>query len=136
MRKELPDEIKDAVELLKGLERQPFHRLRAEDFDQAIEALNYYLSQNPGSTHNNVIENVKLTYTRWLLEQLAKDDSLSFSEWLPYMMPLLFTAKKEIDIVIKQFPNLGENYKNFLRIWKDELIKREEELEEDDDDDA
>lgn len=134
MRKDFPEEINDAIDLLKNLGKLPwsYHKLRAGDFEQAIEALNDYLSQNPGSPHTNYIENVKLTYTRWLLEQLPKHGSISFSEWLPYMRPLLFKAKKEIDIVIKRFPNLAENYRDFLAMWEDELIKRDEELEEDD----
>lgn len=132
MQKDLPEEISEAIELLEKLEKLPDHKLRAGDFEQAIEVLNDYLSQNPDSPHTNFIEKIKLTYTRHLLEQLPKLSSLSFSEWLPYLSPFLFKAKKEIDTVIKRFPKLGENYRKFLRMWKDELIKREKELEKDD----
>ena len=130
MNRHLPEEIRDAIEMLETFDNLQEHGLRAGDYENAIEILNAYLTENPGSPHINFIKNIKLTYTRKLLEQLPKLHSLKFSEWLPYMMPLIYTARNEIDLVIERYPNLAKHYKKFLAIWMTELIKRMKELDE------
>jgi len=102
MRRDLPEEIRDDIELLEKFDNLQKHEFRAGDYENAIEDLNAYLTENPESPHIIFINNIKLTYTRKLLEQLPKLHDLTFSDWLPYMMPFLFTAKNEIDMVIKR----------------------------------
>ncbi len=130
MHGDLPEEISDAIEMLETFDNLQKHEFRAGDYENAIEILNAYLTQNPGSSHINFIKNIKLTYTRKLLEQLPKLHTLTFSEWVPYMIAFYFTAKNEIDMVIERYPNLGKYYKDFRAIWGDELIKRGKELDE------
>jgi len=130
MRRDLPEEISDAIGMLESFDKLQKHEFRAGDYENAIGILNGYLTENPGSPHINFIKNIKLTYTRKLLEQLPKLHDLEFLEWLHYTMPLIYTARNEFDMVIERYPNLAKNYKDFLSIWMTELRRRMKELDE------
>ena len=68
---ERPDEVKEAVNLLKEFEKSESHTKRTRNFNDGIDLLNDYVEENPDSPHLVFIENIKTSYTRKLLEQLT-----------------------------------------------------------------
>ena len=64
-----PDELKEAVRLLKEFEKSDNHTKRTRYFIEAIDLLNNYVEENPNSPDLVFIKNIKTSYTRILLEQ-------------------------------------------------------------------
>jgi len=122
-----PDDINQAVELLKKFEKAEDHIHRTKYFKEAVYILNNHLSMNPNSSNKKFIENIKLTYTRKLLEQLSDLPLLDFESWFQYIYLFYFRIKDEVELDTKKYPNLEKNYKNFIALYGNELIKYLEE---------
>ena len=119
---ERPDELKEAVNLLKEFEKSDNHTKRTRNFDEAIDLLNNYVEENPDSPDLVFIENIKTTYTRILLKQLNNIREITIEDWLNYFSSY-FKVKSEVKKILSENPILKEGYENFISIWKEEFVE-------------
>jgi hypothetical protein len=123
MQKQLPEEIKEARDLLAGFEKENDHSLKTGAFGEAIDILDDYLAVEPETEHKDFIENIKRTYTRKLLEGLHGLLGADMETWFQYIHLLLVKAPNEVEFNIWEHPRLDKDYQGFMEIWLDEVIK-------------
>lgn len=123
MPRELPEDVSEAIDLLSSFEKSNDHSQKTRDFADAIDILNDFLRHNPESPHASYVRNLKVTYTRRLLEQLPKLATLNIDDWFSYSVPLLLNASGDVDAAINGNPDLEQNLKAFLAIWSDEAVR-------------
>ena len=123
MPRELPEDVSEAIDLLNSFEKSNDHSQRTRDFTDAIDILNDFLRHYPESPHESYVRNVKVAYTRKLLEQLPRLAILDIDDWFSYSVPLLLNASADVDAAISGNPDLKQNLKAFLAIWSDEAIR-------------
>jgi len=122
MPENLPEEVTEGRLLLEDALKSQNHIERVRDFEDGIKLLKEYLEDNPDSSHKNVIHNIKVTYTKKLLEELPSLYSLDMDIWFHYFL-LVLSIATEIEETIAEYPNLEKNEEIFFSLWKDELIK-------------
>jgi hypothetical protein len=118
----MPKNLTDAVDFLKSFEKANNHSKRTRSFEDAIENLNSYLEANPDTSNKVFIKNLKLTYTRILLEQLPSLSALDIEDWTRYLMLLMQTVANETEALAKEHLQLRVNKDAFIAIWIDEMI--------------
>ena len=123
MQKQLPEEIKEARDLLAGFEKENDHSLKTGAFGGAIDILDDYLAVEPETEHKDFIENIKRTYTRKLLEGLHSHLGADMETWFQYIHLLLVKAPNEVEFNIREYPQLDKDCQGFMEIWLDEVIK-------------
>ena len=123
MQLELPPELKEAVNLLARFEKEKDHSLRTRDFEDAIDILNDHLLDEPESPHKSFVEKIKLTYTRKLLEELPNMSGADIEIWFDYVRLFLLKVSKEVETNTEKDAQLRQNYKDFIGIWKDKVIR-------------
>ena len=119
---ERPDELKEAVNLLKEFEKSDNHTKRTRNFDDAIDLLNNYVEENPNSPDLVFIKNIKTSYTRILLEQSNDIKQIEMGDWIRYWSSFL-KVESEATKMLSENPILKEGYKKFISIWKEEFIE-------------
>ena len=123
MQRQLPEDLKEAVNLLAKSEKESNHSLRTSAFQDAVDILNDHLSLETASPHKSFVQNIKLTYTRKFLEKLPNLFSADIEVWFDYTLLFLLKVPKEVELNIEKDAQLKENYKKFMGIWRDEAIK-------------
>jgi hypothetical protein len=118
----MPKDLKEAVDFLKSFEKSNDHSKRTQHFEDAIENLNSHLEANSDTSHKVFIKNLKLTYTRILLEQLPSLSTLDIEDWARYLRLLMQTAPNETEALTKEHSHLRVNKEAFITIWIDEMI--------------
>jgi len=117
-----PDEIKEAVNLLKEFEKSDSHTKKTRNFLDAIDLLNDYIEENPDSSHLGYIRNIKTSYTKILLQQLNNISQIEIEDWVIYFTSV-YNVKNEVTKILSENPILKEGYENFISIWKEEFIE-------------
>jgi hypothetical protein len=114
MKRELPEDIKEAVDLLKKSEKWTNNILRINAFEDAIDILNDHISVETAYPHKAFIENIKISYTRKFLEGLSDLVSME-KDWSALHYLHLFTGKvpKEVKVIIEKDAQLRINYEKF-----------------------
>ena len=120
---ERPDEVKEAVNLLKEFEKSESHTKRTRNFNDGIDLLNDYVEENPDSPHLVFIENIKTSYTRKLLEQLNNIKQIEIVDWVYYWALLLLKINSEVTKIVSEKPVLKEELENFLSIYREEILQ-------------
>lgn len=118
----MPQDLKEAIEFLKSFEKSNDHSKRTRHFEDAIEIINDHLEANPDTSYNVFIKNLKLTYTRILLEQLPSLSALDIEDWTRYLILLMQTVPNEIEVLMKEHVQLKGAKDAFIAIWIDEMI--------------
>lgn len=121
MKTDLPDEVEGARRLLEESITSNVHKEKTRLFEDGIDILEEYLAEEPNSTHKNLAANVKMTYTRKLLEQLSDIVNVDISEWFDYYKILVLKVKNEVNQNIQANLILKDNYEGFISIWKDKV---------------
>jgi hypothetical protein len=112
------EEIKDAMGMLIKFEENLPSIENIEDFSDAIEMLNNYLTDHPETSHKVFINNLKITYTRRVLQFLKSINSNEFTNWLRVVVALL-EVKGETEKLLKSSSELKKDYVGFFAEWKD-----------------
>jgi hypothetical protein len=128
MEKELPEDVRKARSLLEEFERSSSHSKKIRYFENGINILDDYLEDFPQSPHKEFIMNIKLAYTRTLINQLNKIRP-DMDEWVDYISLLFSKVKKEVDRVQETNPDLKANYEDFINLWANELIEETRKME-------
>ena len=114
-------EIREAIALFEAWERETNDAHAAKGFAEAVQILDDYLECEPDSPHRRFIENLRLSNTRRLLQQLARVDKKDFSLWLEYALTALAAVEKEAASAIAANPDLKGELDSFMRVWGEPL---------------
>jgi hypothetical protein len=114
-------EIREAVALFEAWERSVNDVHAARGFTEAVQILEDYLECEPDTPHRWFIQNLKLSNTRRLLQQLARVDKKDFSLWLEYALAALSAVDKEVASVMAANPDLAKDLDAFKHVWGDVL---------------
>ena len=116
-------EIREAVALFQSWERSINDLHAAKGFTEAVQVLEDYLECEPDTPHRAFIQNLKLSNTRRLLQQLARVDRKDFSLWLEYALAALSAVDKEAQSVMAANPDLRKDLDSFKHVWGDVLAE-------------
>ena len=116
-------EIREAVALFESWERSINDLHAAKGFTEAVQVLEDYLECEPDTPHRAFIQNLKLSNTRRLLQQLARVDRKDFSLWLEYALAALSAVDKEAQSVMAANPDLRKDLDSFKHVWGDVLAE-------------
>ena len=117
-----PDELKEAVNLLREFEKPGSHKKKTRNFTDAIDILNDYVKENPESPHLDFIENIRTSYTRILLQQLADIREIEIDDWHNYYTLMTLKVEDEVTKILSEDPILIEGYQEFLSMWIHDVI--------------
>lgn len=123
MEEELLEDIRKARLLLKEFEESGSHSKKIRYFESGINILNNYLEDFPQSPHKKLIMNIRLSYTRILLNQLNKI-SPDMEEWVDYLL-LFSKVKKEADQLKETNSDLKVKHEEFMRLFSNEEFVEE-----------
>jgi hypothetical protein len=122
-----PAEIREAIALFEAWERAINDVRAAERFTEALQLLDDYLECEPDSPHKPFIQNLRVSNTRRLLQQLARVEKKDFGLWLEYALVVAGIIDDEVASVMAAQPELRKDVDSFLRVWGDvvaEALKR------------
>jgi len=119
---ERPDELKEAMTLFTEFEKSDSHTKKTRTFSDAIDLLSDYVEENPDSPHLVFIENIRTSYTRILLQQLADIREIEISDWHNYYTLMTLKVEDEVTKILSEDPILKEGYQEFLSMWIHDVI--------------
>ena len=122
MKDEQPADVSKARELLRKYEQAPNHKERIHYFKNALDLLEPYRSDEPDSHVGHVAKNIRRTYIKKLLESLPSLSTLDIDEWSEYFMLLFLKQSDEVESLCQENAMLNKYYKDFIRIWGQEVI--------------
>jgi hypothetical protein len=114
-------EIREAIELFEAWEASINDVNAAKRFGEAMQLLDDYLDYEPDSPHRQFIQNLRISNTRRLLQQLAAVDRKDFGLWLEYALAAMALADKEAASVLAANPQLRTDLDSFLKVWGDSV---------------
>ena len=117
----IPKEISKARDFLDSAEKENDSKGKATKIAKGIDYIESYIQNNPDISDELrwYITNLKRTYTRKLLEQLpSMAVKTEIDQCLQYII-IFLKLKKDIDYVIKQHPELEENYHKCMKTWSE-----------------
>jgi len=114
-----PPEIREAIGLFEAWERAINDVHAAGRFTEALQLLDDYLECEPDSPHKPFIQNLRLSNTRRLLQQLARVEKKDFGLWLEYALAVVAMIDEEAESVMAAQPELRKDVDSFLRVWGD-----------------
>jgi hypothetical protein len=114
-------EIREAIELFESWEGAINDLDAAKRFAEAMQLLDDFLEYEPHSPHRQFIQNLRVSNTRRLLQQLAKVDRKDFGLWLEYALSAMAVADKEAASLIAANPQLRTDLDSFLKVWGDSV---------------
>lgn len=110
-------EIREAVALFESWERSMNDLSAAKHFTEAVQLLDDYLECEPESPHKQFIQNLKVSNTRRLLQQLAQIDKTDFALWLEYALVALALVDREAESIMDANPGLKADFDAFRNVW-------------------
>ena len=112
-----PQDIKYARKLLHKALNQKDHIRRAAHYEEAYEIIDEYIEDDNYSIHRNYLKNLRLTYTRKLIEGLDSVREKDVEHNLICKYAQLFYVKmgKELQKISEEEPEI---YKSFLSYQK------------------
>jgi hypothetical protein len=116
-------EIREALALFEAWERSINDVHAAARFTEAVQILDDYLECEPDSPHKGFIQNLRLSNTRRLLQQLTRVDKRDFALWLEYALAVLAAVDNEAQSVIAADPELKKDLDSFKHVWGDALAQ-------------
>ena len=110
-------EIAEAIELLEEFEGHLPDVSNIDLFYAAIGILNEYVEEYPDTPHMNFITNLKMSYTRRILQHLKSIDSSEIDTWFNILIALI-KVKDEFEALSTVNRDFKDNYDDFLAEWK------------------
>ncbi|TFG96674.1 MAG: hypothetical protein E4H13_11880 [Calditrichales bacterium] len=99
------------------------HPRKIEHFRRALGKINSFSNTKPKPAEKEIVKNIKLTYTRKLLEQIDPDSGMEFPDdnWADYLKILLIDCKPEVERLTADHPRLLHNLEIFKESVKEDL---------------
>jgi hypothetical protein len=110
-------EIREAIVLFEAWEASINDVNAAKGFSEAVQILDDFLESEPETPHRPFIQNLKISNTRRLLQQLAKVDKRDFSLWLEYAVSAVAVVSSEAQSLMNANPELKADFDSFLTVW-------------------
>jgi hypothetical protein len=114
-------EIRAAIALFEAWEASINDVNAAKRFGEAMQLLDDYLESAPDSPHQQFVQNLRISNTRRLLQQLASVDRQDFGLWLEYALAAMALADREAATVMSANPQLRTDLDSFLKVWGDSV---------------
>lgn len=124
MQNEHPPDVLEAESLLKSALEHSDHGKRTAYFEEALDILYDYISDYPETPQKTFIENIRLTYTRKLLEGLAsiREHDINIDTFVRYVVIFTKKAEKEFLTICEKYPNLEKEYKSYLDFFGSYIV--------------
>lgn len=119
----MPEEIGEARASFSKYEKSKDHLERTRHFEDAINTLDDSLADNPDSPHKSLVQNLKLTYMRKLLEELPLLGALSYDDWGHYILLLYIDLEVKKNVIIQESPSLRKNLEDFFAMWRNQFFE-------------
>ena len=132
----LPDDLKEAISLFEAYEKSRDHESRIRNFQGAVEAIDFFIEDNPNSPHLERAKNLKLSYARSLIRFIGQYTHSDEGYWVRYVFLVLFRLEDVKELAFQHDPDLKEPWERFLAVRKEQLkeallhIEREEKKRE------
>jgi hypothetical protein len=110
-------EIREAIALFEAWEASINDLSATKGFTEAVQILDDFLECEPESPHRAFIQNLRISNTRRLLQQLAKVDKKDFSLWLEYAVSAVAAVSNEAESLMNANPDLKKDFDSFLTVW-------------------
>jgi hypothetical protein len=110
-------EIRQAIALFEAWEASINDLSAAKGFAEAVQILDDFLECEPETPHRAFIQNLRISNTRRLLQQLAKVDRKDFSLWLEYAVSAVAAVSNEAESLMNANPDLKKDFDSFLSVW-------------------
>jgi hypothetical protein len=117
-----PEELQTARHLFKQAELENDPERKFSFLVEALDLTDDLAAENPDSPHLGVLLNLRRSNLRQLLAQLVNMRSLEMGVWFNYIQLLLLRTEPEIKSIISTDPSLTGSYREFMDLWRDELI--------------
>lgn len=123
MKTELPEEITEALDILKKIEIGNDPEKIGEFFLEGIDSLNACIDDFPD--YKNKIWNFKITYIKKLLKRLIEDVDLVDIYSIGYFLLLLMQLSEETKFIFKSDPVLHERFLELVNSYPkgEDIIK-------------
>jgi hypothetical protein len=120
----IPSDIEDARNFLEKAEYESDPKLKIIHLTDAIDIIDSYIHDL--STENDTtvyINNLKVSHTRRLLNQLVSLREIEIEVWLGYLLLLFTKLEDEVKNVTENDLALKKNLDSFKDVWKTELLE-------------
>ena len=125
-------EIKEAISLFQSYERAGASFADARKFKIAVQTLDEYLEENPDSPHWTFIQNLKLSYTRRLMERIASVNKADLEASLEHIVLVAAVVKAEAAKLMSEFPEQKQEWDRLIGTWAETIAHALVNLEEED----
>jgi hypothetical protein len=127
----IPSDIEDARNLLEKAEYESDPKFKMIYLTDAIEIIDSYIDDPSIENDTTVyINNLKVSHTRRLLNQLVSLREIEIEVWLGYMLLLFTKLEDEVKDVTETDLALKKNLDSFKDVWKTELLEAAKHFEE------
>jgi hypothetical protein len=116
MQNEHPPDVLEAESLLKSALEHSDHGKRTACFEDALDILDSYISDHPETSQKIFIKNIRLTYTRKLLEALPsiRERDIDSPTFVRYYGIFTDKANKEFLTICEKYPGLEKEWKSYF----------------------
>lgn len=126
----IPSDIEDARNFLEKAEYESDPKFKMNYLTDAIDIIDSYIDDP--STENDTtvyINNLKLSHTRRLINQLVSLREIEIEVWLEYIYLLLIKLEDEVKNVTENDLALKKNLDSFKDVWKTALLEAAKQFE-------
>ncbi len=115
--------LSEIRELFSCFERSSAHHERVKSFRNALDKIKEFMMSSPDKEEIEITNNLKLAYTRKLLEQISPESEIPFPEeyWIDYAKILLIECKPEVEEIVAKNSQLLRNLNLFKESIKGDL---------------
>jgi hypothetical protein len=90
----------------------------------AIDMLNDCLSFDIDTSLKRIAKNLKLTYTKKLLENISTLLKTDLETWFCYFLLLFMKVPDEVESILEDHPDMKKTYSEFIDLWRKEAIEQ------------
>lgn len=119
MNNDIPEDLIDAINILKSSEKAITIDNRVKLFKEGIIALNECSSEYPD--HQNTINKYKLSCTRSLIMTLKQDKpDINPDTWIDILITVICGGRNELKQLVSTDRSLVEYLQDFMMLWSND----------------
>jgi hypothetical protein len=108
--------LEEARELLQAAEKESDPERKLAALEEALDLL----EETPDSA---VAANLKRSYARRLVTQLFGLKKTDVTTWFDYVRFMALRLEPELEVVLKENPELRQPYEEFLALWRVDALR-------------